>query len=149
MRCLPIARMWMVPACIAIVGILSAGEAAAQSDTQNQTPGYTTEGPVGVDPNYGLPTFGTPGAEVPQPVKTEPDKQAGPASSDFFSGSTEIALPRFRVPKPGATDMETPLFTTSEGLTTGDTGATTGDNTALTSDMDTTSDDASEKAMAR
>jgi hypothetical protein len=111
---------------------ISAREAVAQNDPKNETQQYSTT-PAGVlDPNYGLPTFGTPGAEVPQakampsgpdavapdaldPGIKAPDQKTASGVPDFFSGSTEIALPKTMAPRFGSSDMETPSYTTSDG----------------------------------
>jgi hypothetical protein len=112
-----------------------AGQAAAQ-DQQYETPLYTTGTQAGLDKNYGLPTFGMPGSELPQQktMATKPDTPAEPTSmvSDFFKGTIDLTVPRQPRAPAGSAGMETPRYTTSYG-TTGDTASlgTTGDTTTF------------------
>ena len=135
---------------------------------QYETPFYTSKPPAALDPNYGLPNFGMPGSELPQqrtmgtPAKADPTTSGGSAdkadaaggsdtagkaggtgsgTQDFFAGSTEIALPRPRTSPSSQSDSDTPLYTTSQGSTTGETNSTTGE-TPLYDDGSTTSDQA-------
>ena len=139
-----VTAMWVVA-----LGAVPACQAVAQGVPQYVTPMYATTPPAALDPNYGLPTFGTPGAEVPQAKATvpgpnavgpdildpgvkAPDRTAASAVPDFFSGSTEIALPKAPPPRFGSSDMETPSYTTSEGSmlersTLGDAETSSGD----------------------
>jgi hypothetical protein len=98
---------------------------------------YRTPPPETLDKNYGLPTFGLPGSEparkrtataTPQmperPDAFQPWTGMRPApdtetsdTPDFFSASTDFTAPK---PRKGASTMETPLFTTSEGMSTDD-----------------------------
>jgi hypothetical protein len=165
------ARACIVPACVTAMAALPAGGAVAQDQPPDyETPLYTTQPRAALDPNYGLPSFGMPGAELPQqrtmgtPEKPDPTKTdqadtsgaaggagtAGGAASgttDFFAGSTEIALPQPRT-SPSQTspsaqpDSDTPLYTTSQGSTTGDAPSATGE-TPLYDDGSTTSDQTS------
>ena len=147
-----IVRAWMVPACVTALAALPAASAVAQDQPpQYETPLYTTSPPAALDPNYGLPSFGMPGSDLPQqrtmgtPAKADPSAKpdasakpnaadtegaaSGTASStqDFFKGSTEIALPAPRTSPSTRPDSETPLYTTSQGSTTGEANATTGE----------------------
>lgn len=129
-------RTLALPACVVAAGALSAGGALAQNQpkfTEDQpryeTPLFNSPAPTPLEQNYGLPTFGMPGATLPQQKATTMEK-AGPTKTDFFKDATEIELPKAR-PSARRPDMETPLFTTSEGSTTDDTFSTHGD-------MDTT-----------
>jgi hypothetical protein len=137
MRFLSRLQAWTVPACIVALGALPTGGALAQNQPtftedqpQYETPLFNRAGPTPLEQNYGLPTFGTPGATLPQQKATTMEK-VGPTEPDFFKGATEIDLPKARAAA-GRPDMETPLFTTSEGSTTDDTISSHGD-------MDTTS----------
>jgi hypothetical protein len=106
----------IVPSLIAVMPAL------AQSPPYT-TPLYTPQGPAELDKNYGLPAFGMPGTEVPQPQRMTPEAQP-PEKPDFFKNSSDFTLPRARNPVSAGSAMETPLYTTSEGPTTGE--ATTG-----------------------
>jgi hypothetical protein len=122
----------MVPACVAALGALAGGtlaggRAVAQDRPQYETPQYTTQAPAALDPNYGLPTFGMPGLELPQRKPPEAKVEV-----DLSKSYSEFTFPKARTP--GGSNMETPLYTTSEGSTTGDT-------TTLSDDMDTTGSD--------
>jgi hypothetical protein len=97
---------------------------------------YSSTPPATLDKNYGLPTFGTPGAGMPQQrtqapkpgVKTDPDffappppaEAEGPSTPDFFSSTTDLTLPRAGRTRPGTASSETPLFTTGQGYSTGE-----------------------------
>ncbi|HBK05309.1 MAG TPA: hypothetical protein DDZ81_05530 [Acetobacteraceae bacterium] len=97
---------------------------------------YSTTPPAGLDKNFGLPTFGMPGAELPQQrtqapkpaPKTDPDFFAPPpvadaetsGTPDFFSTTTDLTVPRAPRSKPGTASAETPLFTTGQGYSTGE-----------------------------
>lgn len=136
MRLLSRLQPWAVPACIVALGALSAGAALAQNQAtftedqpQYETPLFNRAGPTPLEQNYGLPTFGMPGATLPQQKATTMEK-VDPVQPDFFKGATEIDLPKARA-SARRPDMETPLFTTSEGSTTDDMISSHGD-------MDTT-----------
>lgn len=98
---------------------------------------YSTTPPAGLDKNFGLPTFGMPGAETPQQrtqapkpaAKTDPDIFAPPAAAadadaagtpDFFSTTTDMTPPNAARPIPGTASPETPMFTTGQGYSTGE-----------------------------
>ena len=98
---------------------------------------YSTTPPTPLDKNYGLPSFGMPGTadtlqqrtQAPKPgVKTDPDffappppaEAEGPSTPDFFSGTTDLTLPRAPSAKAGTAGSETPMFTTGQGFSTGD-----------------------------
>lgn len=101
---------------------------------------YSTTPPAGLDKNFGLPTFGMPGADLPQQrtqapkpaPKTDPDVFAPPPAADaeasgtpdFFSTTTDLTLPRAARPIAGTASPETPMFTTGEGYSTGEPPAT-------------------------
>jgi hypothetical protein len=162
-------RAWIVAPCVTAIAALPVWGAVAQdqppqdqSQQQYETPLYTTQPPTALDPNYGLPNFGMPGSELPQqrtmgtPAKADPTAKGGSADAadkadtaggtgsgtqDFFAGSTEITLPR---PRTSPSDSDTPLYTTSQGSTTGETNSTTGE-TPLYDDGSTTSDPAARR----
>jgi hypothetical protein len=102
---------------------------------QNQpydTPLYTTQPPAALDKNFGLPSFGMRGAEQPQQrtMAPEPEPLEKP---DFFKGSSDFTRPRARALTSAGSAMETPLYTTNEGSTTGggmSGGFTTGEPAA-------------------
>ena len=87
---------------------LTAAPAMAQKIAPSRE--YSSTPPATLDKNYGLPTFGTPGAGMPQQrtqapkpgVKTDPDffappppaEAEGPSTPDFFSSTTDSTLPR-------------------------------------------------------
>jgi hypothetical protein len=101
----------------------------AAQGRQFETPLYTT-GTSSLDKNYGLPTFGMPGSELPQ-QKTMATKADPPAQPDFFAGASDLTVPRNRSAAAADPGMETPLYTTSQGMTDGyDTGSTTGSETS-------------------
>ncbi|MDR3533289.1 MAG: hypothetical protein P4L90_22365 [Rhodopila sp.] len=109
---------------IAALGVMAVGHALAQSE-QYSTPLYTTQ-PSTLDKNYGLPTFGMPGADLPQQRTMAPETRT-PPQPDFFKGSSDdkglsdFTFPRKRPSTSADSGMETPLYTTTEGSTTGDT----------------------------
>jgi hypothetical protein len=142
-----LSRGGIVAPCIVVMAALPGASAVAQDQPpQYETPLYTTKPPAALDPNYGLPNFGMPGSELPQqrtmatPTKADPTAKGSAADSagsaggadaargtasgtpDFFAGSTEIALPR---PPTSQTYSDTPLYTTSQGSTTGEARSTT------------------------
>jgi hypothetical protein len=153
-------RAWIVALCVTAMAALPVWRAVARDQPQQyETPLYTTQPPSALDPNYGLPSFGMPGSELPQQrtmgtsTKADPTAKSGSADAaggtgsgtqDFFAGSTEIALPRPRTSPSSQTDSETPLYTTSQGSTTGETYSTTGE-TPLYDDGSTTSDRAARR----
>jgi hypothetical protein len=111
--------------------------AVAQTETQTETyetPKYMPAQPSVLDPNYGLPTFGMPGAELPQQRSRALEPEAA-EKPDIFKPQTDFGLPElkdptdFAFPKArGSTtgdpvtapvSTETPLYTTTEGGTTG------------------------------
>lgn len=95
---------------------------------------YSNAPPAGLDKNFGLPTFGMPGAETPQQrtqapkaePKTDPDLFAPPADADaktrgvpdFFSATADLTVPKAGQPSPGTASPETPAFTTGQGYST-------------------------------
>jgi hypothetical protein len=125
----------MVPACVTALAVLPAIRAVAQDQPQYETPEYTTQTPSTLDKNYGLPTFGMPGSELPQQKTMAPPKEV-PAKPGFFPDPTETALPRPRTP--AQSGSETPLYTTTEGSTTGDGRSTTGETPLFDDGSDST-----------
>lgn len=95
---------------------------------------YSTTPPATLDKNFGLPTFGMPGADLPQQrtqapkaaPKTDPDFFAPPpqpeaeasGTPDFFSTTSDLTLPKSPRPIPGTASPETPMFTTGQGYST-------------------------------
>lgn len=116
---------WILPACVAALGALPA--AAFAQNQEYETPLYTSQPPAALDPNYGLPTFGMPGSELPQQKTMTPEKPV-PAEPDFFKGSADIVLPKPKSSTQADSQMETPRYTTSDGSATDDT--TSSDGTA-------------------
>jgi hypothetical protein len=127
----------MRPTGIAMAGAIVltfalAGQAVAQEQTY-ETPLYTTPTQPSLDKNYGLPTFGMQGSELPQ-QKTMATKPATPAeepatAGDFVKGAPDLTPPRAVA---GETGMETPRYTTSYGTTgTSTSFGTTGDTTTF------------------
>lgn len=129
-------RAWMVSACAVTLGLLLPGGAVAQDQQQYETPLYSTQGSTPLNKNYGMPAFGTPGSEVPEPGKAttakqaEPSvpnffhnsndkaataKQAQPTVPNFFDSSGDIPLPKSDTSTSADAGMETPLYTTSQG----------------------------------
>jgi hypothetical protein len=124
---------WMLGA---LVGVTLASPAVAQQKIAPSVE-YRSVPPTPLDKNYGLPTFGQQGTELPRKRATAPEPQQAdrpdpfqgltgfgvpPAQTtddtpDFFAGSTDITLPKARK---GAAATETPLFTTTEGASTED-----------------------------
>jgi hypothetical protein len=129
-------RAWVLPACVAFAALPSS-RANAQDQQQYETPLYTTQAPAALDPNYGLPTYGMPNVDLPRQPTAVPEK-ADTAEPDFLKGMSKARN------STSGSDMETPLFTTSDGSTTSDTRS-------LPGDADTTSGDtlSSAKAAAR
>jgi hypothetical protein len=126
-----ISRGWIISACAAVLGGLAANGAVAQEQPQSETPLYTTTESAGLNKDYGLPSFGMPGAELPRQKATAIEKDA-PGIPDFFQNSPVVALPRPGSPGSPDPNMETSLYTTPQGSTTGDTGssaANTGSST--------------------
>jgi len=145
----------------AMVAILAAAPAVAQKP-RDENARYTKSPDAKVDPNFGLPTFGMPGADIPRQSMAAPPRSAdatpvGPAqpgsadgAPDFFkrppggsTGFADFASPATRRPTsgggawPAADDAsstsandttssitdDTSLYTTSQGVTTGDTSS--------------------------
>jgi hypothetical protein len=116
---------WIPTAAGVAMGLTISGQAFAQARVNPQTPQYDQapqyETPKYVpatrpmlDKNFGLPTFGMQGAELPQqrtqapvPVPVEP--------TDVFKRPPDYVLPRAGEWRPGGTAMETPLYTTTDG----------------------------------
>jgi hypothetical protein len=96
-----------------------AGQAAAQGQPP-ETPLYTT-GTSMLDKNYGLPSFGMPGSELPQQRATVPEART-PEQPDFFKGSSDLSVPPNRRAAEADSEMETPRYTTSEETTDGSAG---------------------------
>jgi hypothetical protein len=126
---------WILPTCTAVLAALPAAGGFAQDQQQYETPLYTTQTPSALDKNYGLPTFGMQGAELPQQKATAPEA-AVPADPDFFKRAPEVALPKAQTSTAMQTgsEPETPLYTTPEGSTTGDTTSLSGDTMSSTGD---------------
>jgi hypothetical protein len=127
-----------IPMLATLIGFTAALPVFAQNRPYD-TPLYSTQPPAALDKNYGLPTFGMRGAELPQQRTMAPEVQPR-EKPDFFKGSSELAVPRGRA---SGSSMETPLYTTTEGSTTD--GATTGglttggfSSTGLTTEGSTT-----------
>jgi hypothetical protein len=130
----------MGPRGLAMAGAIAltcalAGQAVAQDQTY-ETPLYTTPTQPTLDKNYGLPTFGMQGSELPQQktMATKPDTPAEqPATAgDPFKGASDLALPRPPRAVAGDAGMETPRYTTSYGTTgTSTSYGTTGDTTTF------------------
>ncbi len=157
-------RAWMLPVYVGALGGLPATGALAQA-SQYETPLYTTQAPAELDKNYGMPNFGMPGAELPQQKTMATDRAAStpdesddkaastPDGSDFFAGSTPIQLPKTGASASAGgsaaagSDMETPLFTTSRGSSTGSTGGSWNDSE--TTSGYTRSSDGSDNAATR
>lgn len=106
-------RSWMILAGVGWAA-LSAGAAVAQNKQQYDTSLYSTTPPAGLDKNYGLPTFGMQGSEVPA---ARPVVPPAPAESSLFKGTTDLALPKPKPSTQAGSGMETPLYTTSETYT--------------------------------
>ncbi len=120
-------RTGLMPVCLAVLAAAPAGAAVAQGQQQYDTPLYTTSAPAEVDKNYGLPTFGMPGADMPQQKTMAPEKKPeDSATPDFFKDAKEIALPQRPPSTSTGSSTETPLYTTNEGSTTGDMDTTSG-----------------------
>lgn len=108
---------WMAVAFGSTMGLTVSAQAVAQAQPYDpqpyETPRYSTDAPATLDKNFGLPTFGIPGADLPQQrtMATDPLAMEKPG---FFKKPAEFALPQPREWRPGGTVMETPLFTTSE-----------------------------------
>lgn len=122
-----------IPMLATLIGFTAALPAFAQNRPYD-TPLYSTQPPAALDKNYGLPTFGMRGAELPQQRTMAPEVQPR-EKPDFFKGSSELTIPRGRA---SGSSMETPLYTTTDGATTG--GLTTGgfSSTGLTTEGSTT-----------
>ena len=124
----------MRAAMIAILAGLAAQPALAQNQPY-ETLRYKAQPPAETDRNFGLPSFGMPGSELPKQRTMAPDPVPSPAP-DFFAGTTDITLPKSRVPPSrgetpdfttsfGSTTSETPTFTTGQGYSTESPAAST------------------------
>jgi hypothetical protein len=91
-------RARMVSACVATLGILSSGGAVAQDRQQFETPTYSTQDSAPLDKGYGLPSFGTPGEEVPKPEGTTTARPGEPTVPNFFDNSTETTTVKHAQP---------------------------------------------------
>lgn len=117
---------WITAAFGTAVGLTISGHAVAQGQPPNtqvqqyeqapqyETPKYTPYAPPVLDKNFGLPTFGMPGADLPQQrtMATDPVAVVPP---DVFKRPPDFALPRAEEWRPGGTAMETPGYTTTDG----------------------------------
>ncbi len=154
-----------------------AAPAAAQgliAPTQRYgTPLYNTR-PSTLDKNYGLPTFGMPGSELPKqrtmaPVGRQaatpspdgrgPDGKRAPTPSpaddspeaasgkvpDFFAAARKLVLPSERSSGAG----ETPLFTTTDGSTRSVFAMPNAGGTAVETPLLTTTGDGDTDGLAR
>lgn len=149
---------WTVPMCAAVLISLPAGAFAqgllaptrtyGQPETY-QTPGYRPPTPSSLDKTYGLPTLGL---EAPKQKTMAPEKNANapavpdfftrqeapdtkadqPSVPDFFADAPPITLPKQRAATAGASGMETPRFTTSDGSALNDTDTTGSDTMTRT-----------------
>ncbi len=136
-----------------VLGMAAAVPAFAQTQPY-ETPKYMPAQPSVLDPNYGLPSFGMPGAFLPQQRTQAPDPVV-PEKPDVFKSTTDFTVPKridpadFAFPKAAgpttgdtttgyttaganttgdataALTTETPLYTTSEAGSTGTTGSDT------------------------
>ena len=104
---------WILLA-VAMIG----GARAALSQQADDPKQYTSEPEAPLDKNYGLPSFEMPATKVPKP-ESDDAEQAKPAVPDFFKRPPDLAIPNNRIPTSGDS-AETPLFTTPEGSTTGE-----------------------------
>ena len=121
---------WIAAVFGLAVGLTVSAQAIAQGQANVQareyggtqpyeTPRYTPMVPMTLDKNFGLPTFGMPGADLPQQRTMAPDP-VPPVAPDVVKRPPDFALPRAAEWRPGGTKMETPSYTTSDGGLTGD-----------------------------
>ena len=115
---------WMSAALGSAAGLTVSVQAIGQPQPYErqpyESPRYTPGAPATLDKTFGLPTFGMPGADLPQQKTMAPDVQPL-EKADVLKAPPDFVFPKTREWTPGGTAMETPLFTTSEGLTAGDT----------------------------
>lgn len=104
-----------LPWILTAFAIAGAAYPALAQPTDYQTPLYSSSPPAVLDKNFGLPTFGMPGSELPQLKTMAPEKEP-PPKQDFFAGSTDMPLPKARRSMGSGSATETPLFTTSQGM---------------------------------
>jgi len=123
--------LWISAAVGSAMGLTVSGHAIAQqpaANTQGQyeevprydTPLYVPSAPPMLEKNFSLPTFGMQGAGLPQ-QRTQAPEPVQPDPPDVFKRPPDYALPRAQEWTPGGTKMETPSYTTAEGLAAGDT----------------------------
>ncbi len=113
----------------AFLGLASILVAAVPAHAQNdpeQASGYSSPAPPGLDKNYGLPTFGMPGSELPR-QRTQATDPGIPGDSEWASKGQGLSLPKAAIS--GKDDGDTPLFTTGDGSTL--TGSASGDTDPL------------------
>lgn len=106
---------------------------------------YSSTPPTSLDKNFGLPSFGIPGAELPRQKtqtpkpepKTDPEFFANtppsgasetpdffaaapdePGTPDFFGGKSDLTVPKTPTAAAGTAAPETPMYTTEEGYST-------------------------------
>lgn len=123
-------RLLMSATWMATLGLAVPVAGMAQSQPY-ETPKYTPAPSVGLDKNYGLPTFGMPGADLPRRGAMAPETPAED-KPDFFKPAQPQDSPRAQSSQSEALGAETPLYTTSQGMTTNDStlqGMTTDDST--------------------
>jgi hypothetical protein len=158
---------WIVAAPLAALPLCQAAAQGLIAPTHQygqpqpyQTPMYRPPTPSSLDKNYGVPSFGQKGAELPQQKTTAPEKKADDAGAekqadvpgsqatpddagvpDFFKGSTEIELPPTRTSSAAGANMETPLSTTSDGSTLDDNDTPADDTVSRTATTDGTTGD--------
>ena len=104
-------------------GLILAGNARAQTQAY-ETPLYKMPQREGLNPNYGLPTFGMPGSDLP-PQKALASPETANSQSDIFKSPRRTTDVQKAAPSPDASDtFETPTYTTSQDGETSSTDTT-------------------------
>jgi hypothetical protein len=99
---------------ISLIAVMPAN-APAQTPTYG-SPLYTSPDRSGLDPNYGMPSFGTKGNELPSRPKAAP-RDADGDKNDIFArkpGSSDGDLRAGRQDGGSLGGMETPTYTTGD-----------------------------------
>jgi hypothetical protein len=112
-------------------GSLMLGAPAFAQTATYETPGYMPRVPTVLDPNYGLPTFGMPDAELPQQRTMATERGLAEPLPVLDRPPPDFTVPTGQAARAGDVTPpavpETPVYTTSEtGTTGGDT--TNGDD---------------------
>lgn len=105
-------RLWVLSGLL----VAAAAPAVAQQEPY-ETPKYGTVNPSTLDKDFGLPTFGTPAAILPQ-QRTMATERKPADDPDFFAKPPDTDLPKPRTT--AGSDMDASEFAPSDGAMSDD-----------------------------